>query len=482
MYDCDCEDCKTQRLNLANGNNAPKCKRVLNAVEKAFKQLHEKGNYSYKDLENTKEYKALLKETNNVLQSGITDNDIPPEMRNSLQQDVFVFSGLKTHAQLLEASQQLLMPEGKVKSFTQFSQDVERIKSNYNQTYLEAEYQFAITSSQMAGKWAQADNDRYNLQYRTAGDDKVRASHAALDKITLPASDDFWLSYYPPNGWRCRCNAVQVRKSKYEVSDSKIAITAGEKATQQLDKDGKNKLEIFRFNPGKQKVIFPPKHPYHKIKDYDKVKESINNIEHVPEGLKNYESKLKVSVDKSVFKYLSRPTDLVDHNKKGAFYSPSGDFVNIPIDTRRKRSSWYSKAVVYHEFGHAADWHNGYRTSKLTKDTMDKHRALLGKNRNTKYKEVHTELNQRISKSHFEKDYNTTEKLVAISDTVMALNINYGTGHSKSYFKRPLMPEAEFIAHAFENKFAKNEIFKELLPELYEDMIKLVEDFETMKK
>ncbi len=76
--------------------------------------------------------------------------------------------------------------------------------------------------------------DRYNLQYRTVGDDRVRPEHAAMHGITLPPSDPFWASYYPPNGWNCRC-------------------------TEALAKDKKG---MFRFNSGKQEKTFPDYNPY----------------------------------------------------------------------------------------------------------------------------------------------------------------------------------------------------------------------------
>ena len=60
----------------------------------------------------------------------------------------------------------------------------------------------------------------------------------------------------------CRCVAVQVRKSKYTVSDSSAAQEKGEKATTQICKSGINKAAIFRFNPGKEMKLMPPKHPY----------------------------------------------------------------------------------------------------------------------------------------------------------------------------------------------------------------------------
>jgi SPP1 gp7 family putative phage head morphogenesis protein len=272
LYDCDCENCKTQTQTLAIGKS--KIKPLLNAVETAFKQLHTKGSYKPEDLAKTKVYTDLVRETSGIFNGALTDNDIPPAMAKSLKEDVFLFSGLKTHAQLAEASKLLLTNEGKIKSFSAFAKDTESIKANYNQNYLEAEYQFAVSSAQSAGNWANISND-YDLQYRTAGDDRVRDSHEQLRDTTLPTDDAFWISYYPPNGWRCRCTAVQVRKGKYETSDSTKAIIEAEKATTQIGKNGENKLEIFRFNPGIQKVVFPPSHPYTKVAGAAQVRREI---------------------------------------------------------------------------------------------------------------------------------------------------------------------------------------------------------------
>lgn len=185
----------------------------------------------------------------------------------SLAEDARIFSGLKAHAQLLEASRLLIGEDGKPRPFEAFAQDVLRLNDDYNVTYLEAEYLFAQHSALMANKWAGFEEGagRYNLQYRTAKDDRVRESHAALADTTLPADDAFWDKYYPPNGWRCRCTVVEVRKGKYAESDSAAASAAGEKATTELDKAGNNKLAMFRFNPGKSKMAFPPKNSYTKV-------------------------------------------------------------------------------------------------------------------------------------------------------------------------------------------------------------------------
>lgn len=274
LYDCDCEDCKTQKHNLAIGNS--KIKSLLNAVEKAFKKLHANGKYKPEDLAKTRDYKELVNQTSEIFNVALSENEIPEAMLNYLKQDTFIFSALKTHAQLAEASKLLLTDDGKIKSFSAFSKDVQVVKENYNENYLEAEYQFAVSSAQSAGNWATI-SDAYDLQYRTAGDDRVRDSHNALRNITLPKDDPFWISYYPPNGWRCRCLAVQVRKGKYEPTSSEKANKEGERATSQLDKNGKNKLEIFRFNPGLQKVVFPPSHPYAKVAGAKTVKKDFEN-------------------------------------------------------------------------------------------------------------------------------------------------------------------------------------------------------------
>lgn len=201
----------------------------------------------------------LISETSRVLNDAVrhgVEHEVPSEMQRYLRKNVHIFSGLKTYHELKNVSN-LLMDGDKVKPFSKFWQDVQKIHKNYNKNYLQAEYIFATQSAQMVSKWVEyeKDGDRYNLQYRTAMDDRVRETHQMLHNTTLPPSDPFWEKYYPPNGWRCRCTVVQVRKSKYPESNSTEARLAGAEATA-----GKN--ELFRFNPGKERRVFPDKHPY----------------------------------------------------------------------------------------------------------------------------------------------------------------------------------------------------------------------------
>jgi SPP1 gp7 family putative phage head morphogenesis protein len=45
-------------------------------------------------------------------------------------------------------------------------------------------------------------------QYITAGDDKVRDSHRALDGKVFPANSEFWKTHFPPWDYNCRCQCV----------------------------------------------------------------------------------------------------------------------------------------------------------------------------------------------------------------------------------------------------------------------------------
>ena len=261
LYNHKCPDCggHIERLSISETENDDLQKAFNKAARWIFRD--KKTGINSDDI-NHKNVQPLLNATNDILQEGYNKgirHNVPQVMQRNFSENVYIFSGAKTYSQLKELGGLLSDENGNIKPFNKFWQDAQTIYPEYNQSYLQAEYGFATQSAQMASKWNdyEADGDRYNLQYRTAGDDRVRESHAILQNTTLPPSDPFWSEYFPPNGWNCRCTAVQVRKSKYSESDSFQAKQYGMQAT-----EGKN--NIFRFNPGKQQVIFPEHHPYFK--------------------------------------------------------------------------------------------------------------------------------------------------------------------------------------------------------------------------
>ena len=228
--------------------------------DRAVREVFARGGFS-PDMLADPAVRPLVEETYSALNRAVDTaikTETPPELTAALQNNAFIFSGFKTFHSLSEVGLALTDADGPVKPFDVFRRDVEAIDSKYNTNYLYAEYNHAVHTSQMAVKWHGfvADGDRYNLQYRTAGDERVRSEHAALDNITLPPSDPFCHDYLPPNGWNCRCDVDQVLRDDYPMSDPELARAAGDACTDEP------KARMFRYNAGREMTLFPAKHPY----------------------------------------------------------------------------------------------------------------------------------------------------------------------------------------------------------------------------
>lgn len=95
------------------------------------------------------------------------------------------------------------------------------------------------------------------LVYKTQHDDKVRVSHQLLHDVCKPIIDTFWDTYYPPNGWRCRCYVLQARTDQ------------GYKKEPDAYPDDKSIPPVFRHNLGKSGKVWNHKHPYFAVTDKD---------------------------------------------------------------------------------------------------------------------------------------------------------------------------------------------------------------------
>lgn len=246
--------------------------KIIAKLRKLFDNMmktlfHQKGAQLDITILETENAQEFIEEHASVLNSSFKEVAMSDIMRQRLEESNYIFSGMKTFHELNEAFPSLLDENGNRKPFEQFLNDVRKIDSKYNSNYLRAEYNFVNSSAVMAAKWEEFKQygDRYYLQYRTAGDKRARPEHAALNRVTLPITDSFWETFFPPNGWNCRCTVVQVRKSKYEATDHDEAMSRGDAAT------GKDTRGLFRFNPGIQQKAMPDYNPYtiQKCRDCD---------------------------------------------------------------------------------------------------------------------------------------------------------------------------------------------------------------------
>lgn len=232
-------------------------------LEKQFGSMmealyHESGASLRIELLNHPEVAKFTESHARVLDNSFQQVQMSDAMRKRLQESDYVFSGIKTFHELNEAFPSLLDEKGERKPFERFLNDVQSIDRTYNRNYLRTEYNFVSASSEMAGRWEdfEKDGDEYWLQYRTAGDDRVRPEHAALNGVTLPPSDPFWDIYYPPNGWNCRCTVVQVSRQGRTQTTHDEAMSRGAQALRG------DKRHMFAWNPGKERKSVPDYNPY----------------------------------------------------------------------------------------------------------------------------------------------------------------------------------------------------------------------------
>lgn len=207
--------------------------------------------------------------------------------------------------------------------------------------------------------------------------------------------------------------------------------------------------------------------------------------------------------------------------KNGAHYSPTYKYVNISFENdnlqRMSKSPWYRKGLFYHEFGHAFDhqialkskselmkiyddWKKvinageGERLKGVIQEKLDKFGADFDKFRNNAWKQ-YQELKQidkmdeaeRLKKELFAKceeqealQMEFEEQLGAFTDCLQAAISGHKfirpRGHDVKYWTQDKQL-AEFIAHCSENYWGGNPIFKEIAPQLYDDMRRIIERY-----
>lgn len=208
-------------------------------------------------------YKAVSKKLSEGVYNGfgksLTEvewNSPDYKMLESLRLNVYKFSAAKQYHQVREMVD-AIYDKDRIKPFSEYKKTSSEIFKNYNENYLRAEYNAAISQSRSASAWMEIEANAEllpNLTYLTAGDGRVRPEHAALDEITRPITDKFWSINFPPNGWNCRC--------WYTQNDDEITSLKGFKQPNSVPTE-------FRMNAGKDKLVFNEAHPYWTVERKD---------------------------------------------------------------------------------------------------------------------------------------------------------------------------------------------------------------------
>lgn len=174
------------------------------------------------------------------------------KMLSALELNVFHFSAAQNYQMLKSMSMALRDENGNIRSFQNFKKEVEKIAGTYLGKHLRTEHETAIASGQMAGKFVEFEKNKEAapwLRYDTVGDARVRPEHKKLDGIIKKVDDVFWSLWFPPNGWKCRCDVTQLLHGAETRSDQ-IQFP--------------NDVPImFQTNMAKEGLVFPNGHPYY---------------------------------------------------------------------------------------------------------------------------------------------------------------------------------------------------------------------------
>jgi len=125
-------------------------------------------------------------------------------------------------------------------------------ETNLQTAYMAGRYQGMMAAKQYAPWW----------EYSAVMDNRTRPAHAALNGLVFRFDDPFWQSWYPPNGFRCRCTVVP--RTDIERDRGDFSVSSGEgrmkTVTQSVKKaDGRiAKVQTLGYdNPRTGKVATP---------------------------------------------------------------------------------------------------------------------------------------------------------------------------------------------------------------------------------
>lgn len=201
-------------------------------------------------------WREVLRVLNEATVSGLLQSSAPTHRDSflaALRHSNEVFAAFKVHSMSEHMAARLLNPDGTLKPFRQWADDVKSISSHYVGAWLRTEYDTALIRAHNAADWQQFIRDADvmpNLRWMPTTSPKPESSHRAFweRKLTLPVSDPFWDKHHPGDRWNCKCSLEQTDDPP---TPELMAEFAGEAPQPGLTN-----------NPGKDGHTFSQDHPY----------------------------------------------------------------------------------------------------------------------------------------------------------------------------------------------------------------------------
>lgn len=137
---------------------------------------------------------------------------------------VSFLSGIEQVETVIKSLNKTLAEGGTFNDFQKLVEENEIVLSKH---YLKNVFRTNIQTAYGHGRWQQQQKNKAKrpyLMYSAIDDTRVRPSHLALNRIIRHIDDPFWLLYYPPWGFMCRCTVIALT----EKEAKKLGITSDE--------------------------------------------------------------------------------------------------------------------------------------------------------------------------------------------------------------------------------------------------------------
>jgi SPP1 gp7 family putative phage head morphogenesis protein len=198
--------------------------------------------------------------------------DAPSDYLELVQSNLYTFSSAKSVSELITLRDLLYKEDGSVRPFSDFRTKAFAVSKEWNETWLEAEYNQVFTSAQMASIWKDIERTAKLypfLRYNAVIDKNTTKLCQSLNGITRRFDDAFWNTYYPPNHWNCRAGVTKFMETQTEPTPDDTVKRLTEK----------HSIEpYFALNVGKTGRTVSDLHPYFVASDAATGKAFVNGV------------------------------------------------------------------------------------------------------------------------------------------------------------------------------------------------------------
>lgn len=226
-------------------------------LEAFMRHVYEHGIKDADVIEDADMWREVLRIINDATVEGLMQSHVPTLEDNFLRElrhGNEVFSAFKVHAMDKEMQRLLIDESGKLKPFSKWRDDVEKIASHQCGAWLRTEYDTAVIRAHNAADWKEYERDKDimpNLRWMPTTSGEPEAKHRSywLRRVNLPVDHPFWNEHHPGDRWNCKCTLEQ--------NDDPIVLPPSDGSD-----SGATPHQGLENNPGKDGHIYNDTHPY----------------------------------------------------------------------------------------------------------------------------------------------------------------------------------------------------------------------------